>query len=474
MHGTNALFSYGGIFFKEDGVYFASQDFFKVFGYSLISGEDSTALKGLNKIVLSQSLARKYFGNGNPVGKTIRNNGDVDYLVSGIFEDLPENSHMKVNALLSFATFAKQTGHKNESELNQWEWDGFLTYILLNENTQVSRLEAKLPAYVIKREGEFLKSFNAGMVFHLMPVSDIHLDSDFIGEFKPNGNRDTVYFLSVVAVLIILIAWINYINLSTAKSVERAREVGVRKVMGGFRRQLIQQFLVESFLLNTIAVAAAIGAMILLSPWFSRLTDRNLEYVLLQQRMFWVFVVLMIGGGTLLSGLYPAFVLSAFKPVEVLKGRFKNSGKGVFFRKGMVVAQFIASITLIVGTYTVYTQINFMRNQKLGVSIDQTVVMQSPNIVDSTYSQKYEVFKQRLLQLSEVSAVCASTSIPGASPEWNAGGIRRLSQRVDEQKQYRVIMMRIMILFPSYGLEVAACRKTFFRRQTQMKGKLFC
>ena len=457
MHQSNALLSYGDIFFKEEGVYYASQDFFKVFGYPLISGEDSAALKGLNKIVLSRSLAKKYFHDENPLGKTIRNNGKVEYMVTGVFEDLPENSHMKIDALLSFATYAKLVGRKSEADLNQWQWDGFLTYILLNENTDVKKLEAKLPAYVTKREGEELKKFNAGMVFHLMSISDVHLDSDFIGEFKANGSRDTVYFLSIVAVLIIVIAWINYINLSTAKSVERAREVGVRKVMGGFRNQLIQQFLVESLLLNTIAVAVAIASVLLLSPWFSQLTDRELGYALFRQKMFWAFAFSLIVGGTLLSGLYPAFVLSAFKPVEVLKGRFKNSGKGVFFRKGMVVTQFIASITLIVGTYTVYTQINFMRNQKLGVNINQTVVMQSPNITDSTYSQKYEVFKQRLTQYSEVSAVCASTSIPGASPGWNAGGIRRLSQREDEQKQYRVIMMDHDFI-PSYGLQVLAGR----------------
>jgi putative ABC transport system permease protein len=387
----------------------------------------------------------------------MRNNGKVEYIVSGVFEDLPENSHMKVNALLSFATYAKLVGRKSEADLNQWQWDGFLTYILLNENADAKKLEAKLPAYVIKREDEELKKFNAGMVFHLMRLGDIHLDSDFIGEFKPNGSRDTVYFLSVVAVLIIVIAWINYVNLSTAKSVERAREVGVRKVMGGFRNQLIQQFLVESLLLNTIAVLVAIAASLLLLGWFSQLTDRPLDYSLLQQKLFWVFAVLLISGGTLLSGLYPAFVLSAFKPVEVLKGRFKNSGKGVFFRKGMVVTQFIASITLIVGTYTVYTQINFMRNQKLGVSIDQTVIMRSPNIVDSTYSHKYEVFKQRISQRAEVTAVSASSSIPGGSPDWNAGGIRRLSQREDEQKQYRVIMMDHDFV-SSYGLEVVTGR----------------
>src|SRR5258706_1047800 len=398
MTGSNALLSHGDIFFKEDGVYYTSQDFFKVFGYRMISGEDSTALKGLNKIVLSQSMAKKYFGDENPVGKTMRNNGKTEYIVTGVFENLPENSHMKIDHLLSFATYAKLVGRKNESELKEWQWDGFLTYILLNENADVKQLEAKLPAFVTKREGEELKKFNANMIFHLMPISDIHLDSDFIGEFKTNGSRDTVYFLSVIAVLIIFIAWINYVNLSTAKSIERAREVGVRKVMGGFRRQLVQQFLVESFLLNAIAVAFAVVAVIALSHWFSGLTGRELGYSLFKQKMFWGFVALLIVGGTLLSGLYPAFVLSAFKPVEVLKGRFKNSGKGVFFRKGMVVTQFIASITLIVGTYTVYNQINFMRSQKLGVNIDQTLVMQAPNITDSTYSQKFEVFKQRLTQ----------------------------------------------------------------------------
>src|SRR5260221_340058 len=293
MCGSNALLSYGDTFFKEDGVYYASQDFFKVFGYPLISGEDSSALKGLNKMVLSRSMAKKYFGDESPLGKTMRNNGKVEYIVTGVFEDLPENSHMKVDALLSFATFAKLVGKKNESELKQWQWDGFLTYILLNENADVKQLEDKLPAYIIKREGESLKKQNSGMAFHLMPISNIHLDSDFIGEFKANGSRDTVYFLSIVAVLIIIIAWINYINLSTAKSVERAREVGVRKVMGGFRRQLIQQFLVESFLLNTVAVMAAIGAVLLLSPWFSHLTDRELGYTLLQQKEFWGFAVLL-------------------------------------------------------------------------------------------------------------------------------------------------------------------------------------
>lgn len=458
MTQSNALLSHGDTFFKEDGVYYTSQGFFAVFGYPLISGEDSTALKGPNKMVLSQSMAKKYFGDENPVGKTMRNNGEVEYLVTGVFKDLPENSHMRVDALLSFATYAKLVGRNDESELNEWQWDGFLTYILLNENTSASELEAKLPAFAQKQAGEDFKRYNSGMVFHLMPIADIHLDSDFIGEFKANGNRDTVYFLMVIAVLIIVIAWINYVNLSTAKSIERAREVGVRKVMGGYRWQLIQQFLTESLLLNSLAVSVAIVAVVALTPWFSEITGRELDYLLFKQELFWIWTLVLIVGGAILSGLYPAFVLSAFKPVEVLKGRFKNTGQGVFFRKGMVVTQFMASITLIVGTFTVYMQISYMRNQKLGVDINQTMVMRSPNvIVDSLEGQQFLAFKQRITQFPEVTAVSASSSIPGSSPDWNAGGIRTLSQREDEQKQYRVVMMDHDFI-PSYGLEMVAGR----------------
>jgi putative ABC transport system permease protein len=313
MTQSNALLSYGDLFFKEEAVYYASQDFFAVFGYPLLAGVDTSALKGPNKIVLSKTLAKKYFGNQDPIGKTIRNNGEVDYLVTGVYEDLPANSHMKVDALLSFATYAKLIGMKDESELTQWQWDGFLTYVLLNDQASVKELEAKLPAYIEKREGEELKRFNASMTFHFMPVTDIHLDSNFIGEFKTNGNRDSTYFLLIVAGLILIIAWINYINLSTAKSIERAREVGVRKVMGGFRVQLIQQFLMESLLLNTAAVFLAIGIVAALTPWFGNITGREIGYLLFKQNLFWFWMVALIVSGSLLSGLYPAFVLSAFK-----------------------------------------------------------------------------------------------------------------------------------------------------------------
>ncbi|MCB0487946.1 MAG: ABC transporter permease [Cyclobacteriaceae bacterium] len=456
MTKSNAMLSHGDTFFKEENVYYTSSGFFDVFGLKLIEGVDSTALIGPNKMILSRSMEKKYFGNEPALGKTMRNNGDTEYLITGVYEDLPAKTHMALDAMLSFATFANFQG-VTEEEMNYWQWDGFLTYILLDEQTSPASLESKLPEFVIRQAGEELKQFNAGMVFHLQALTDIHLDSDFIMEFKPNGSRDTANFLLVVAFLIILIAWINYINLSTAKSIERAREVGVRKVMGSQRWHLVQQFLVESLLFNTVAVGLAVFVVVLLTPYFADLTGRPLGYELFTLKTFWIGSVVLIVVGAVFSGFYPALVLSSYKPVEVLKGRFKNTNQGVAFRKGMIVLQFVASIMLIVGTYTVYNQITYMRSQQLGVNIEQTLVIKSPNVIDSTYRATFQGFKNKLVQKAEVSYVTASSSVPGTSPDWNAGGVRRLSQGEDESNQYRVLLIDHDFI-PSYGLEVVAGR----------------
>lgn len=457
MHSSTALLSSdGATFIKEEGVYYASQDFFRVFGYPLLQGVDSTVLREPFRIVLSRSMAKKYFGEADPVGKTIFNK-KVQYVVSGVFEDLPGKTHMKVDALQSFSTFAKLIGRQDESQLTNWQWDGFFTYVLLDKQATPEALEAKLPDYVQRREGENMKADNAGMIFHLQRLSDIHLDSNFMNEFKANGSRETVYFLLVVAALILLIAWINYVYLSSAKSVERAREVGVRKVMGGFRFQLVQQFLTESVLLNVMAIGLAILFAVLLTPWFSRLSGRDLGYDLFANPMFWLVTGGLIIAGAVLSGLYPALILSSYKPVEVLKGRFKNTSQGVYFRKAMVLTQFAASITLLVGTFTVYRQLRYLRSQQLGVNIDQTLVLWSPNNIDSTYRNKYEVFRNRVKGYAEVASICASTAVPGGDTGSNAGGIRLLRQRPDESNQYRFIEMDENFI-PAYDLTMIAGR----------------
>jgi len=381
-------------------------------------------------------------------------NGQAEFEVTGVFEDVPENSHMKPEVLYSFETVVKWWG---DEVLTAWQWDGFWNYILLDEGVDPTVFEAKIPALVDKLAGEGLKQFDAGMEFHLQRIDDIHLDSHYMGEFEANGSRSSTYFLSIIAVFVLLIAWINYINLSTARSMERAKEVGLRKVMGSYRTQLVRQFLMESSLLNVFAFAIALLIVVIALPYFNELAGRQIGFTLLQSGQFWLALGGILILGILLSGLYPAFVLSGYMPVEVLKGKFRTSWRGLYLRKGLVVFQFVATVVLLVGTFTVYRQITFMRNQDLGININQTLVLRGPASTDSTYTAKYEVFRNALSQYPDITAVTASTSIPGQQPEWNAGGIRLISEGEESSKQYRVLATDYDFV-DAYELKLAAGR----------------
>ncbi len=455
MRQDGAIFSNGKETFKEDEIFFATKNFFDVFSIPLLEGNDTTALKDPFAMVLSQSMAKKYFHGDDPVGKTLIANGGRSVKITGVFKDLPENTHMKFDALLSFSTY--QSFFKDPDALNTWNWDGFMTYIKLTKNTDPEALTAKFPAFIKKVRGDNYDPQHPNIVFHLQPVRNIHLDSNYMFEFQRNGNRATVRYLAIIAILIMIIAWINYINLSTAKSVERSREVGIRKVMGGVRWELIRQFMMESIIVNIITIALSVLCVAILTPAFSKISGRELHYFIFHQPVFWIGLVLMIITGSLLTGLYPAFILSGFKPISVLKGRSKNTSQGIQLRKGLVVLQFTVSIALITGTFVVYRQVRFLQNQSLGININQTLVINSPGITDSTYQQKYQVFKHRLLKYPEVASVTASTEVPGRQPGWNAGGIRLLSQSDKESKQYRVIMMDGDFI-PAYGLKTIAGR----------------
>ena len=454
MRGGSEVLSYGDVFFKEEKAYFASEAFFKVFSIPLLKGDVETVLDRPQTVALSRSTARKYFGDEEPIGKTLKMNGQAEFEVTGVFEDVPENSHMKPEVLYSFETVVKWQG---EEVRTAWQWDGFWNYILLDEGVDPDVFEAKIPALVDKLAGEGLKRFDAGMEFHLQRIDDIHLDSHYMGEFEVNGSRSSTYFLSIIAVFVLLIAWINYINLSTARSMERAKEVGLRKVMGSFRTQLVRQFLMESSLLNVFAFVIALLIMVIALPYFNELAGRQIGFTLLQSAQFWLALGGILILGILLSGLYPAFVLSGYMPVEVLKGKFRTSWRGLYLRKGLVIFQFVATVVLLVGTFTVYRQITFMRQQDLGVNIDQTLILRGPASTDSTYTAKYEVFRNALSQYPEITAVTASTSIPGEQPGWNAGGIRLISEGEESSKQYRVLATDYDFV-DAYGLKLAAGR----------------
>jgi putative ABC transport system permease protein len=472
MHGESAVLDNGDVFFKEDRLYYAGEDFFRIFSIPLIEGVDSTVLKAPYTMALSARLAKKYFGNQDPIGKSLKMNAGNQFEITGVFEDLPGNTHMRFDALISFATYESYI--KDKDNLNKYDWDGFMTYVLLREKTDPKKLEEKLPPFVEKRASEIMKQYNMGMIFHLSPITKIHLysNSNLMHDYGPNGNGKAVYFLAIVAVFILIIAWVNYINLSTARSLERAREVGVRKVMGSFRTQLISQFLFESFLIQLIAFTLAIGIVWILLPSFSSLSDRSIDLTIIRSIPFWLGASGMFLGGVILAGLYPAFVMSSFKPVLVLKGRMQTSARGIYLRRSLVVFQFLASITLIVSTFTVYRQLNFMRNSDLGFKMERTVIVNGPSVRDSTYVNRFEAFQNSLLRYPEIQNVSASTSVPGRQPGWNAGGIRRIGDGDDMAKQYRILGIDYDFV-ETFQLKLIAGRDFSRERKTDRSGVLF-
>ncbi len=419
---------HGLVSFLEEKMQIADTSVFDVFDVHLISGDPGKSLFGPNKTVISQHAAKKYFGDADPMGKTILwGNGNTRFEVTGVFENLPVNSHIKFDFLFSYETM-KSWSDDNQHETS-WGWYDFNTYVLLQSGTDVPVLQAKWNDWLTQTRQEDWKKYNGRQEFILQPLLDIHLGKALLQESQPDdrGDRDAVYALSFIALFILIIAWVNYINLATARSFDRANEVGVRKVMGAARNQLVYQFLSESFLINLLAAFISVATIWVAWPAFSSLAGREIPIGYMLQWDFWGMVLILFAVGSLLSGFYPAIILSSFKPVLVLKGKVMHSGHGNILRKSLVVFQFAASVFLIVGSLVVYQQLSFMRNQDLGIDIVKTLVIKSPGLRDSTYAAKMEAFKTEALRISGIKTMTASTNVPGDEIFW-ASGIRRFTR----------------------------------------------
>ncbi|HWK04005.1 MAG TPA: ABC transporter permease [Puia sp.] len=458
LMGTHFIVSYKDKEFREEKVYFSNDDFLPMFSYKALEGSVNGALEGVNMAVLTASTARKYFGTENAVGKMITLNEKENYKIAAVVQDPPPNTHLKFSILLSFSTLVKG----NPQIATRWDWDGFFTYVLLKPGTDPQLFEKKIATLVQRRWGDEMKKSKEGMVFNLQPLPNIHLYSSYMFEAEANGDGKSVYFLLIIAVFIIVIAWINYINLSTARSVDRAKEVGVRKVMGSYRSQLIGQFLFESLLINGLSVILAFLLVLVCLPLFNSITGKEISFSLLTDSSFWLALLILFITGSFLSGLYPAFVLSSFKPIAVLKGKLSKTGHGAFLRQSLVIIQFTASVILMVGTFTVYKQLNYMQKQDLGVQIDRTLVLKGPQVTDSTYKGKFNGFKTEILRLPGVSKMTASTEVPGKKVDWNAGGIRLVGSDPTKSNQYRIIGIDYDFL-DTYGLKLLKGRN--FSRQ---------
>lgn len=398
---------------EEKEVLFADSNFFLVFTSPLLEGDPKTALEKPNSIVLNKSAAIKYFGISSGIlGKTLEIE-DRPYTITGLVADWPEHAHFGFNMLISTNTFL-QNEPKNYINFSAH------TYLLLKENTNASNLEAKLPQIVEKfvagaiaqnfgQSYEQFKSSGNGYRYFLQPLTKIHLGSDMEGELGANGSERSVYIFLIIALFILLIACINFINLSTARSLERAREVGIRKTLGSARKSLIVQFLFESVMISFISLVIAILLVILFLPSLNNISGKSL-YIssFLQLNIFLLLFLFTLLTG-LIAGIYPAFVLSSFKPIEVLRGKPGVKSKGVTLRNGLVVFQFASSVILIICTLVVNQQMEYVLSNKLGYNKDHVVTIERSDLL----RDKAEAFRNELMKIPGVIKVSGATAAPG-------------------------------------------------------------
>lgn len=423
-----------GAAFREDAAAFVDPAFLSMFSFPLVRGDAATVLTEPETILLSASTAERYFGEADPIGRTLQVDSWSDgvYTVVGVFADSPPNSHLQFDVLMPLADLT-ESGVGQYAESDGWDWTNFITYLLLLPGADVAAVEAATTRLLETQFSEDLAAEGSTLDISLQPVRDIHLRSDFDIEHSEVSSARTVYFFTIVALFILVIAWVNTINLSTARAMERAREVGVRKAIGAYRKQVVAQFLTESALVNGLALVLAVGLAFLALPLLNDLGGVEITTSVWREPKLWGGFIVVFGVGALLSSLYPAFVLSAFEPVAVLKGTLGRFGSHEGLRKVLVVFQFAASIALLIGTYAVYQQVDFMRSQSGGLDLDQVLVVDRPRFAGEDYRETREVFKEALLQQAAISSVATSAGVPGQGHNLGTSGRREGAPGTDEQ-----------------------------------------
>lgn len=448
---------YGNKTYRDDAFAFVDSNFFSVFTIPFLAGDPKTALVQPNTLVITKALAKKYFGKEDPIGKMMTFiDGNTICKITGIIDKVPDNAHFHFDLFVSMSSLP-------EARSTSWMQSSFYTYLVLPPGYNYKKLEAKLPQVVVKYMGpQFLQSMGITLDqylkkgndigLYLQPLTDIHLHSDFAYDLEPSGDIRYVYIFGVIAIFMLIIACINFMNLSTAGASKRSREVGIRKVLGSLKQELVRQFLVESVLLSAIALIIAVGLVYLALPVFNQLAGKNLTLQFTSTP--WVIPVLVLFGlfTGLLAGSYPAFYLSSFNPVAVLKGRFTSGKKSISLRSVLVVFQFFISISLIICTTIVFNQLNYIRHIKLGYDKDQVVVIPDTYLLDN----KASLFREQLLQDLRVASVSVSNYLP-AGPSGNNNYIVSADDNPSQmQKTLRYDVDYQYI--PTLGMEMAAGR----------------
>lgn len=421
MFMRERIVHYNDKYIDDKKFMFADSTFFDMFSFKLLQGDVHSVLSRPYKVVVTESTAKKYFGNENVMGKTFSLGKDNKlYQITGVMEDCPNNSQIQFDFLASFSSL----GISKEYENRYWDAN-YTTYLLLHDSKSIASLQAKLPAFMKKEmEGQ-----GATINFTLEPFDEIHLHSSYPG-FVPNNNISYIYILAAVALLILVIACSTYINLSTARSIERAKEVGVRKVIGAEKKQLFWQFIGESHLMCGVAIILSLIAAALLLPAFNRLTGKELHVSSLFSLPFILFSLFVVAGVSMIAGSYPALVLTSFQPVKVLKGSFKNSDSGQWLRKSLIVFQFAISVFLIVSTFIAQKQLYYIQHKSLGFDRDHVLVIPMSN----TQTKNSKLIKEQFKQSPDV----VSVSEIDRSPVEGGGGYNIRTAEMPENQQIAV------------------------------------
>jgi putative ABC transport system permease protein len=404
-------FKYKEKLISEPDVYFADENLFDVFTLDVIKGNPATALKDPFSVMLTEDVAKKYFGNEDPINKVLRADNQFDVKVTGIYKPFPANSHMHPGVLVSFSTLKDSAVYGAENLRTNWGNNSFFTYLLLPPHYNIKNMLARFPSFIDKRMagqeyvGQQASKFTK---LNLQKLTDIHLYSHTDYEAEPNGDISRVYIFSAIALFILLIACINYMNLSSARSALRAKEIGIRKVIGARRKELIFQFLSESVMIAWAAIIIAFVCLYFSLPWLNKISAQELSLSILMkwQVLVPLFLTPFIVG--IISGIYPALFMSSFQPVKTLKGLFKAGGGSISFRKVLVVAQFAISIVLIITTIIVFQQLRYMQETSLGYDKEHLITLPYYNSINT----EYETFRNELLHNANIKDVARSSRIP--------------------------------------------------------------
>lgn len=443
----SSVFQVGEARYQEDAIKYADASVFQVFSFPLLTGDPETALAQPNSLVLSQSLARKYFGDADPMGETVLD-GERALTVTGVMADVPRQSHLQFEALVSLNTLADPGWF-----YTNWFSVNFRTYVLLRPGTSLADFAAKLPAFIEARAGDAMREMGEQVVFYAEPLADVYLHSAR-GPSGERGSASALFMFGAVGLFVLLIACVNFTNLATARSVTRAKEVGVRKTLGAPRGSLAAQFLAEAVLLSTVSLVLALGLVHLILPAFNRFADKAVALTDLGAGLFGLVGFALIVG--LFAGAYPAFLLSGFRPAQVLKGRFSHGRQGVVLRQGLVVLQFGISIALIAATGIVFDQLRYMQHRDLGFDLSapdgQLITLDFGG--DGTVQENLAAIKDRFLALPAVTGITSSMTTPAGGHAEAGGVLERPDGALDDfgVEAYLVDSSFVSV----YGMEIIA------------------